>query len=137
MARPRKTEIDADIQAKIFAAIKLGSTYELAAQYAGISYRTLRNWITRAEAEEEGFIHFLQALKEAEGAGAFKLLTKINTAADDGSWQAAAWILERRYPNEYGKQRIEHSGVDGGPLQIKLVREVGFNPAPDIQESDE
>lgn len=137
MARPRKTEVDADTQAKLIAAIKLGATYELAAQYAGVTYRTLRNWITRAEAEEEGFIHFLQALKEAEGRGAFALLTKINNAADDGNWQAAAWILERRYPDMYGKQRVEHTGKDGDAISIRLVRETGFNPTPKISESDE
>lgn len=138
MARPRKTDIDPDVQSKLVEAIELGSTYELAAQYAGVSYRTLRNWITRAENdEEECFVHFLHALKEAEGKGAFSLLRKINTAAGDGNWQAAAWILERRYPESYGRQRIEHTGANGGPLTVRIVRGESYDaPIANIQ-SDE
>jgi hypothetical protein len=34
-------------------------------------------------------------------------------------WRAAAWWLERRYPEEYGRQRVEVTGKDGGAIIIK------------------
>ena len=52
----------------------------------------------------------------------------IEQAAKDGTWQAAAWKLERRYPQEYGKTVQEHQGKDGGPIQ---VREVVVNMPPE------
>jgi hypothetical protein len=35
-------------------------------------------------------------------------LERIHAAAQEGAWQAAAWILERRYPHEYGRTVQEH-----------------------------
>lgn len=118
VGRPRKTEIDADVQGKIVEAIKTGSTYELAALRGGISYATFHNWMKRGEAEEAPYVDFFKAIKEAEGEGAYTLLQKINTAANE-SWQAAAWILERRYPEMYGRQRVELTGKEGGAIIIK------------------
>ena len=100
-------------------AIKMGTTYELASQYAGISYATFNNWMNQGEAAESGeFFEFFNAIKEAEGRAAVGWLAKIEQSATAGNWQAAAWKLERRYPKEYGKtvQEQEHSGE----LNIKV-----------------
>ena len=45
-----------------------------------------------------------QALKrdEAEYKGA--LLTIIAKSAQERDWKAAAWLLERKYPDEYGRR---------------------------------
>jgi hypothetical protein len=45
-------------------------------------------------------------------------LAKIEAAANEGAWQAAAWKLERRYPHEYGRSAVEVSGRDGGAIKI-------------------
>jgi hypothetical protein len=37
----------------------------------------------------------------------------IQKAAQEGTWQASAWYLERCHPHEFGKQeshKLEHSG---------------------------
>jgi hypothetical protein len=35
------------------------------------------------------------------------------------NWRAAAWYLERSYPDHYGhRARIEHAGTDGGPITL-------------------
>lgn len=97
---------------KIVQAIKLGATYELAAAYAGMHYDTFNEW--RKDDPD-----FSEAIKQAEGQAAVLLLAKIEQAATDGNWQAAAWKLERRYPKMYGRtvQEQEHSGE----LKVNVV----------------
>lgn len=101
MARPTKYN-DQTVSA-IVQALSMGATYELAAQYAGITYETFNQWSKTKPA-------FSEAVKKAEGEAVVKWLAKIEKAASDGNWQAAAWKLERRYPREYGRQVIEHAG---------------------------
>ena len=136
MARPSK--LTPETHNKIVKAIKLGATYELAASYGGVTYDTLNNWRKRGEEEslrrsekgdrqtkqwlqEEPFFKFFEDIKAAEGQGAFNWLSQIEKAANSGNWQAAAWKLERRYPEVYGRQRIEHTGADGGAIETKAT----------------
>lgn len=126
----RPTKLTADVQTRIVQAITMGATYELAAQYGGVSYRSFNNWINRGTAEmerregsrvkegtatwqrEQRYLDFLHAIKAAEGRAAVGWLAKIEQAANDGNWQAAAWKLERRYPANYGRRVVDtrHSG---------------------------
>jgi hypothetical protein len=66
---------------------------------------------------------FVERIREAEGRAVIGWLAKIEKAATDGNWQAAAWKLERRYPENYGRQRLELTGKDGDELVIKVVYE--------------
>jgi hypothetical protein len=114
VARP--TKYTAEVVERITEAIGLGATYELAAAYGGISYDTFRTWRETKPA-------FFVALKEAEGEAAVRWLRRIEAAAeDDKHWQAAAWKLERRYPQDYGRTVAtqEHTGAAGGPLRIVI-----------------
>ena len=118
MARPSK--LTAEITEKLRRAIQLGATYEHACNYAGVSYRAFRYWMEKGEGANRGkFFQFFQDIKGSEGKATIGWLAKIEMAANDGTWQAAAWKLERRYPDEYGRQvrKVEHSGPDGGPVQ--------------------
>ncbi len=105
---------------KIINAVKIGATYELAALYAGISYDSFNNWMKQGKKDKQGeYFDFFNSVKEAEGFGAVMWLTKIEKAASSGNWQAAAWKLERRYPNQYGKSVQAHEiyGKDGKAIQ--------------------
>ncbi len=108
----RRSKYTPETVDKLTQAIRLGATYVLACSYAGISERTFREWM-------ETKPPFFQSVKEAEGAATVGWLAKIEKAASDGNWQAAAWKLERRYPEMYGKQRLELTGANGGPVVIK------------------
>jgi transposase len=125
----RKTKYSDEVVARIVQAIELGATYELAAGYAGISFETLRVW-------RESKPAFSAALKDAEGRGAIGWLAKIEKAANEGTWQAAAWKLERRYPHDYGKtvQEQQHSGPGGGPIEFASI-DVPRDKRPDEAES--
>jgi len=63
-----------------------------------------------------------EALKEAELKGQHAALATIRRAAKDGTWQAAAWLLERR--NKKWSNRTEVTGPDGGPVQVVTPEDV-------------
>jgi transposase len=102
-------ELTPERQQAICAAVAAGNNRQTAAAAAGISERTLRRWLqdARRRGEESPFWPFLAALKKAEAEAVVSALTFINRAARKGAWQAAAWWLERRYPEHWGRQRDE------------------------------
>lgn len=92
----RKSKLTPEVQERIVQAISMGATYELASQFGGIHYDTFNEWM-------KGKPDFSEAVKAAEGRAVVGWLAKIEKAASDGNWQAAAWKLERRYPENYGR----------------------------------
>ena len=116
MGRPSK--LTPEVEARIVEAVELGATWEKAAEAAGVGASTLREWRQRGEADEAPFAAFLAALKRAEAEGVARALRTIRQAAESGQWTAAAWLLERRYPADYGRRtevaveaRLPDSGV--------------------------
>lgn len=97
MARP--TKYDADTARKVTDSIRVGATYKLACAFAGVSEDTFALW-------RKKHTEFADAVMQAEGGAAVGWLAKIEKAANEGIWQAAAWKLERRYPESYGRQVV-------------------------------
>lgn len=122
MARPSK--YTPETVKRIVEAIRLGATFTLACKYAGIDYSTFARWLhTKRE--------FCEAIKEAEGRAAVRWLTKIEQAASAGNWQAAAWKLERRYPQEYGRRLL----VDVEQRIRRAAEEAGLDPDAAVAEA--
>ena len=105
-------------------AIQLGSTITMACQYAGFSTGSYYKWMKLADSEPGSiFEDFRSQVERAKGKAAIGWLAKIESAANDGAWQAAAWKLERRYPNDFGRrvQELHHSGKVEAGLDAELV----------------
>jgi hypothetical protein len=96
--------------------------YKHAAAKAGISYVLLRRWITRGEeGQSPEYVKFFNDIKKAEADSIEDLLSTIYNAGKQGSWQASAWILERRHSDEFArKEKTELTGKDGGPVQSEV-----------------
>jgi len=109
----RRSKLTPETITLIQDALAAGATYRLAAMYAGIHEATLYEW--KAKKPE-----FSEALTRAEGRGAVHILAEIRAAART-DWRAGAWILEKRYPQEFGKQVLEVQGKDGGALQLEAT----------------
>lgn len=98
-----------EVKEKLLYAISKGAPYELACDYAGITYSCLKEWKIKGDSEKyPEFAAFLAKLKEARGQTALVWLEKIDEAMAQ-SWQAAAWKLERRFYKYYSNhaQMIE------------------------------
>ena len=115
-------------------AIGVGATYELAAQYGEVCYDTFRIWCRKGEEGKEPYAGFLAAIKAAEGKAVVKWLAKIETAASDGTWQAAAWKLERRYPNTYGR-RVVDQRVSVDDLRRRAIA-AGLDPDQVVADAE-
>lgn len=101
----QQTEIKPSVKKRICTAIELGATNVLAARAGGISEATFYRWLHE-------YPDFAQAVEDAEGAGAVRWLAVIEQAALSGNWPAAAWKLERRYPEIYGRSVQENRNFD-------------------------
>ena len=132
--------------------ITAGLTYTHACQIVGIEYNTFNEWRKKGAALDEpdadGFYDFHEALTRAESQASMTMMATVRKVAQGyrmkrqfvdkngtlvtydedmpADWRAASWWLERRYPDEYGRQRIEHTGKDGGPIDVKGY--IGVSP---------
>jgi hypothetical protein len=123
----RPTKLTPAIRDGIVEAVELGATWEAAAQSTGIGVSTLREWRRRGEVGEEPFVALLADLQKAEGASIARSLRVIRQAADGGQWQAAAWLLERRYPADYGRRsenRVEVSTPSSNDAVAGLLAKI-------------
>lgn len=111
----RRCKLTPEVQERICHAIRIGAYHEHAALAAGVSYETFRRWMAQGERASSGqFRVFCVAVKKAEAAAAVGWLARIEQAANDGQWQAAAWKLERRFPDKWGRNdrvAVQHEGA--------------------------
>lgn len=104
---PERTKIICDFIAE-------GNYLHAACAAAGIGKRTYNRWleqaaIDNAAGESSVFTKFADDVHLAEGEGQARLVKIVKDAAESGlpnTWQAACWILERKWPALFGK-RVE------------------------------
>ena len=121
MARP--TKLTKEVQEKIVTAIGAGNYQDTAAAYAGISSTTFFRWMAEAQNPGAGkeLREFRAAVEKARADAEARNVALIQNAAQNGTWQAAAWFLERSHPTKWGRiNRTEISGPDGGPIETKV-----------------
>ena len=110
MARPCK--LTSDIQKKIGDGISLGLTYSLAANSAGITYQTLNQWISKGKTDKSGkYFQFSQYIQKCNADAAKKCLERLNEAAKAGNCTVCMWILERRFPEDFGRRVYRKNNV--------------------------
>ena len=103
MARPSK--LTPEIQQKIGDNIALGLTYRLAAESAGVTYKTFNDWMNKGKIGRSGkYYQFYKHINKCNADGARKLLKRIQEVAEAGDIRICLWILERRFPDEFGRQ---------------------------------
>jgi transposase len=100
MAEPRRRPALDEVKKKeILAILAQGCSRSRAAQYVGCSPSTIR----RAALREP---QFAAALTRAEAQSELTCLTNVRKAGKkEQYWRAAAWVLERRHPEDYALRK--------------------------------
>lgn len=126
----RRPKLTADVQSSVIEALAAGNYLETAAQYAGIHPATLFRWLDRGRAANESedddhpdkiYGEFCEAVEKTRAQAEVRAVALIRKAAMDGTWQAAAWFLERSHPTKWGRQgRLEVTGKNGGAVEVDV-----------------
>lgn len=119
MGRP--TDCTPEVTARICKAIRVGMPLEHAAEAGGIHRSTFYRWMQRAEDNEQPYRDFRDAVERAVRECEERALRRISKAARLGSWQAAAWLLERRHPEHYGRRdRVQMDATVSGTHHVEV-----------------
>ncbi len=130
MARP--TKLTPDIQNRIGDNIGLGLTYRLAAEAAGITYKTFNEWMNKGKNSESGeYFKFYKYIQKCNADAAKVFLKRINEAAKSGNTQICAWILERRFPEEFGRRVYKKTNMVSENLNVNA--DIVINDTDDIR----
>ena len=140
----RPTDLTPTTQERIALAIRGGNDNKVAAAHAGIGESTFYAWLDRGRKErarlaassrakprasETPFVEFLEAIQKAQADAETRNVALIAKAAQEGTWTAAAWWLERKYPERWGrKDRHEVTGKDGNDITITVRRVTHASP---------
>lgn len=133
MGRPSGFSDDAE--SAILEIIRNGGTLDEAAEAAKVNARTVLRWL---EADDEFRRKYAQAREDQGDWFADKIASIALDPAREGSditarVNALKWLAGKRKPKVYGdKVTNEHTGADGGPIQVSRVERVIVRPnAPD------
>lgn len=126
------TKLSPEVTAVVVQAIRAGGTLDTAAAHAGIDKATYHRWlkdgrnlqqigIAEDDPRRDDLLLLLRFVEEIDQALAdFKLVgTGGILKAGAEQWQAYAWLLERKFPDEFGRRtRVDHANADGTPFQL-------------------
>lgn len=151
MPAGRPTILTPELQDKILEAVRAGAYVETAVKAAGVSKQTFYNWLKRGNREkkrlakntrarmrkrEAPYVEFVDAIQKTFAEAELRDLVLIGIAAKT-QWQAAAWRLERKFPQRYARrERHEISGPRGKPIPIVTAETADLEKLSD-QELDD
>lgn len=109
-----------EVLEKLKQALRSGNDIETASHFSGISVSNVYRWLElgkheservavgqKPDPDSEMFLEFWEELRRARAEAIVRNVAYIQTAAKDGSWQAAAWWLERTVPETYSRSKGE------------------------------
>lgn len=99
------TKCDADLIARAVKLKKGGSNNVDIARAVGIAESTFYRWVSTPSNEKERELS--ESLKKCEADYKNALQRIIAKAAQERDWKAAAWLLERKYPDEYARPDVQ------------------------------
>ena len=127
----RPTDCTPETIKAITDLIRVGNYASVAARSVGISESTYYDWLNRGRRGEKPFSDFSEAIKKAEADGETYRVSRIIQASAE-QWQAAAWWLERKMPERWGRR--DRQPVPWQDEVLQMLRE-GKVTLDEIQEA--
>jgi hypothetical protein len=112
--------MDESVWQRLNQAISVGAYIEDACVFAGISSRQFRRWRELAEQGVQPFAERWEEINKSESQSIVRNLFNIQNASNNGTWQASAWLLERKYPEKYGRKETVNLESNNKQFDVEL-----------------
>ncbi len=100
----RLSKLTPNLTKRIGDNIYLGLTYSLAAEAAGITYKTFNEYMNRGKTEKSGkYFEFYKFIQKCNADAAKNCLERLNEAAKAGNCTVCMWILSRGFHEDFGR----------------------------------
>jgi hypothetical protein len=121
---PRKSKLTKELIKEAFKLVSAGNYIKDIPPILGIDDSTWFRWLNEGEKAKSGMKReFYETVKKAEKDAIARNVALIQRAAQEGNWQAAAWWLERKYFEDWGrKDKVDLSAdKDGFKVVVEYV----------------
>ena len=117
--------------------LRAGNYIETTAALVGINRDSIYEWLKRGAAEqerlvknprarlrkrEEIFVEFSDTVKKAQAQSEAMLVGLVGKAAEK-NWTAAAWRLERKFPDKWGRTERNVAAAQDDPVK-ELAKQI-------------
>lgn len=117
----RPTKLTAEVHQAIISAMEDGATIIVAIRSVGVASTTYRRWMEQGKSkasEHEHYRLFRVAVKRARATAELNAIKVIKRAQND-NWAAAAWFLERSFPERWSRgERSKPTEKATDPLRV-------------------
>lgn len=113
-----------EVQNRIVLALKGGSTFADAAAFAGISRATFHDWMRTARAKDPPaeLVEFMEKVDRELVTWKVGMVAQMTNIGNQGNNRAIEFMLERRFPQEYGRRTVvEHGNLNGEPFKVQAI----------------
>ena len=133
----RPTKLTTELTEEIAKYLRAGNYIETTAALVGINRDSIYEWLKRGAAEQERlmknprarirkreqiFVEFSDTVKKAQAQSEAMLVGLIGKAAQK-NWTAAAWRLERKYPDKWGRTERNVATAQDDPVK-ELAKQI-------------
>lgn len=126
---PRKSKCTKEVIEQAVKLRQVGVPDHKIAQAIHVAPNNMSKWINHPNSDIQR--EFSRRMKDAEVQGIAYLCQKVLEAARDGDWKAAAWLLERKYPGDFGKPEARLRKADSASSVPQIVLGVDVKAVKD------
>ncbi len=117
----------------IYREVKKGTNKKDICALLGVGKTAFYDWMRIGTSDADNntdslFAELVNATRKGEAEFKRRHIALITRASNNGSWQASAWLLERKYPTEFGRhEQVKISEPDSCVLCRKKPTIAEFN----------
>lgn len=141
----RYTKLTPETIEKVSTEIKRGVPIKYATVLGGIALGTYYRYYNQGKKQVETgewdendlSVQFYMEMEEAKAYAVASRVEQIRSAADEGTWTAAAWWLERIDHENFGKKSVIDANVNADVTQTNIAELFNRAKVDEILKEDE
>lgn len=105
----RTSKLNPELTGVFLGVIRAGNTLDVACRSIGVDKSTVHRWIEKGKVQERGqyrefYLAYHKARVEMEKIAVLAIRNRAANSEKEDAWKAAAWYLEHRYPDRWGRR---------------------------------